>query len=449
MKSISIVFALIILLLQGVLKAQEDKLGDSLSMALPPQLRFVRVYGAGDETKPPVILCSRPTLERFPLTNLIERSLTIQLDIQYKIPPQVYVIFKHCNADWSDDDNAFLNDPALLRTSSVEWRMAPPASIWYNWRGLLTVPNEQVKFNYGGNWKAEFYLFDNPRQPLATARFFVIDPRAETRLDIFGDFYNPRTTAYTSGAYTVEATTRMLQNMPDGQIHTAAFYRLNRYSEPFFVSSNSDYEEQNYRLHRYEMNTMISGFGNTGRRFRIEKIPAENEYRVLDLTDFTRYPRTAAPIPLWRPDLWRNAGFTEQSDGGVMITRFLSSGDEDYQQIEFMMNPEGRISKADVFISGSFNNWHPDASWMMRWDDQARLYRLRQWVPRGRHGYLYLSGTVNADTGFGSRLTAEEFEGNTSRGGHRFVVLIYLREFGMGGYDTIIGVAGGSVYGSW
>jgi hypothetical protein len=235
----------------------------------------------------------------------------------------------------------------------------------------------------------------------------------------------------------------------DGQLNTAVFYRLNRYDEPFIVSEQSSYESLNELNHAYPLQTMITGFGMTGRRFRMERIPAENEYRVLNLGDYSLYPRSNAPLRMWTPDLWRNGSFIERSDGGVMNTRFIGWGDKDYVQLEFLLNPQNRLAEHEVFVSGSFNNWSPDASWLMKWDEEMKLYRLRQWIPRGRHGYLYMTGEIDADTRKVIRLTAEEFEGNTARGGHPFIALIYYREFGMGGFDSIVGVAGGNVYGSW
>lgn len=205
----------------------------------------------------------------------------------------------------------------------------------------------------------------------------------------------------------------------------------------------------NQRTHAYPLQTMLAGFGMTGRRFRIERIPAENEYRVLNLADYSLFPRSNAPLRMWTPDLWRNGSFFEKSDGGFMNTRFIATGDRDYIQLEFLLNTQLIQAEREVFVSGSFNNWKPDPSWLMKWDEETKLYRLRQWVPRGRHSYLYMTGEVDADNRKAIRLTAEEFEGNTARAGHTFIGLIYYREFGMGGFDSIVGVAGGSVYGSW
>ena len=445
----SLMFHIATVLIACSLHASDDDVQESIRASLTPQVKFLRVYGGDDESMPPIAMCSRPTQLRKPNIPFNFSHVTIELDIQSPTPPAMFVVFSHCNADWSDHDNAFLQDPALLRTSSIDWRIAPPASVWYSYTGSLKVPNEHVKFNFGGNWKATFYLYDDPRTPIATARFFVVDPRVETRLDVVGDFYSPKKTVYSSGAYTLEANVRSSEDMNDGQLNTAVFYRFNRYDQPFIVSNNSSYEQMNDRVSAYPLNIMLAGFGQTGRRFRIERIPAENEYRVLNLADYSLYPRSNAPLRMWTPDLWRNGSFIEKSDGGFMNTRFIATGDRDYVQLEFLLNTQLIMADHEVFVSGSFNNWKPDASWMMKWDEETKLYRLRQWIPRGRHGYLYMTGEVDADTRNAIRLTAEEFEGNTARAGHPFIVLVYYREFGMGGFDSIVGVAGGNVYGSW
>ncbi|NBP63958.1 MAG: DUF5103 domain-containing protein [Bacteroidetes bacterium] len=440
---------IVCMVIATIASLRADDAEESMRKDIPPQVKFLRVFGGDDESMPPIAVCSRPTNSQKPTISFNFTHVTIELDIQSPTPPQMFVIFTHCNADWTEHDNPFLNDPGLLRTSNIDWSLAPPASLWYSYKGILKVPNDHVKLNVGGNWKAKFYLYDDPSIPIATAKFFVVDPRVETRMNVIGDFYSPKKTVYSSGAYSIEANVRSVEGMNDGQLNTAVFYRLNRYEEPFIVSDMISYQDVNERIHAYPLQTMIVGFGMTGRRFRINHIPAENEYRVLNLADFSLFPRSNALLRMWTPELWRNASFMEKSDGGFMNTRFLPYEERGYVQFEFLLNTQLVQAEHEVFVSGSFNNWKPDASWLMKWDEETKLYRLRQWIPRGRHSYLYLTGEVDADTRKAIRMTAEEFEGNTARAGHPFIGLIYYREFGMGGYDSIVGIAGGSVYGSW
>ena len=101
-----IAFALANLCISHSLYAHDDNpsiLADSLASSLQPQLRFMRVFGAQDETAPPVVLCSRPGLDSKVNVSYAYKFITIQFDVQSKIPPQMFVVFKHCNADWSED----------------------------------------------------------------------------------------------------------------------------------------------------------------------------------------------------------------------------------------------------------------------------------------------------------------------------------------------------------
>jgi len=101
----------------------------------------------------------------------------------------------------------------------------------------------------------------------------------------------------------------------------------------------------------------------------------------------------------------------------------------------------GIISDEDVFVSGSFNNWTPDKNWQMYFDKSTQLYRLKQWVRRARHNYLYGTGTYNADTQKFENISFDRYEGNNVYSNHSFIGLVYYRSFDLGGYDAIIGAS--------
>lgn len=84
-----IAFALVNLCTSHSLSAHDDNpstLSDSLASALHPQLRFMRVFGAQDETAPPIVLCSRPGLDSKVNVSYAYKFITIQFDVQSKIP---------------------------------------------------------------------------------------------------------------------------------------------------------------------------------------------------------------------------------------------------------------------------------------------------------------------------------------------------------------------------
>jgi hypothetical protein len=192
---------------------------------------------------------------------------------------------------------------------------------------------------------------------------------------------------------------------------------------------------------------MISGFSSYEKRFRLEGIPAENTYRVLEMTNPALFPRGNDPIRLPLSDIPRNGNYFDRDDDGIMNTYYISSSNDDYVNVEFVLDPLGMLLDQDVFISGSFNNWNPDRSWQMFYDEKNRLYKCRNWVRRARHNYLYGTGRYNPDTKQFSKFSFDYYEGNTAYSAHTIYGFIYYRQIELGGYDSIIGVVSGNIFG--
>ncbi len=172
-----------------------------------------------------------------------------------------------------------------------------------------------------------------------------------------------------------------------------------------------------------------------------------NEYRILDLSDQSRYPFTGQPVRMPLSDLRRNGMFYERSDDGALVTTMISGYSDEYVPVEILLDPApGGPSEDDVFVVGSFNQWKPDKSWMMYFDEELRLYRCRQWLRRGRHNYLYATGRLSADSDQILDLNYEEFEGNTASASNSFVGFAYYRELDYGGYDGIVAATASNIY---
>ncbi|MFM7340617.1 MAG: hypothetical protein ACKO2H_10960, partial [Bacteroidota bacterium] len=135
---------IVCMVIAAIASLRADDAEESMRKDIPPQVKFLRVFGGDDESMPPIAVCSRPTNSQKPTISFNFTHVTIELDIQSPTPPQMFVIFTHCNADWTEHDNPFLNDPGLLRTSNIDWSLAPPASLWYSYKGILKVPNDHV-----------------------------------------------------------------------------------------------------------------------------------------------------------------------------------------------------------------------------------------------------------------------------------------------------------------
>jgi hypothetical protein len=406
------------------------------SEEFPAQLRYIRAYGADNEMLPPVVLL-RELGEK---TQIGSAYATVEFDVKSGTIPNTYVRLVHCNADWTEDENGFLND-VTNRSSLVEWGVASSRSVYHSYRGKVRIPNVQLSLRFAGNWKVLVYDMDGDRL-LGEARIFVVNPEAQSILNFMTDFYEPKSRV-SSIALTLEnvvgsPSTKII----DPNVHTTVFYRNHRWFEPF-ICSNRRMEWDNL----YDVGTRIDGVYPAGKVFRISRIPAQNEYRVLDLTNQALFPSTGAPVRLPLSDLRRNGMFLQRSDDGALITTMVSSSSDEYVPVEFVLDPNpGSPSRNDVFVVGSFNNWMPTRDCMMWYDEELNLYRLRQWLRRGRHNYLYATGTLNVDNGQIPDLSFEEFEGNTASNSNSYLAFTYARIIEYGGYDAIIAVGASNIY---
>lgn len=412
-------------------------------------LRMIRAYGERDERKPPVMIIETPLTSRQTPgladatgtgTNPASPFVTIEFDVSSSTIPNVYARIVHCTADWREDDNGFVTDISN-RTSLVEWTLASQRSKYYAYRGKMRFPNEQTAVRFSGNWKVK--LFDMQNDSLiGETRFFAVEEKAQLSMNFMTDFYEP-SYRVSSIALTLEALVSANPGaLVDGFLHTVVMYRNNRWYEPFIISNTVSTESN-----PPSSNTMSAGILYGGKIFRIARIPAENDYRILDLTNLAMFPSTGAPVRLPLSDLRRNGSFAMRADDGALVTTIISSSDDEYVPIEFVLDPTpGGESREDIFVVGSFNNWRADRNWMMSYNEELRLYRLRQWVRRGRHNYMYGNGHLNVDDGAVTGLSFEEFEGNTASAGHSFLAFAYYRVQDYGQYDGIVAVTQSSIY---
>jgi len=424
-------FVIIIFCCPNFLAADEEE--------LPTQILFSRIYGLDNEEAPPILL-----MEGVPnqvQANIGFKYLTFELDIYSDVPPSVYAEFVHCDINWNEDANNFINNSGFMRTSDFVWESSASSTSNYSHRGKLEFPNAQVKFKFSGNYKIKIFEYYGDGQPIVENRFFVVESVSEMQMYFNSTFYNP---AYqvTNSAYNIEVNLQTEARIFNANLNNMVIYRNHRWSEPYVINELRDNNYQN--IHKYEFPTMITGFSNSEKRFLIYEIPAENVYRVLDMSNSAQFPKGDYLVQMPFSDFIRNGNYLDYDNDGAMITKYISPYDDEYVYLEFVLDPAGIKSKEDVFVSGSFNNWNPNSDWLMHWDADSRTYRLQQWVRRARHNYLYGTGKLNIDTDKFENISFDLYEGNTVYSNHTLIAFAYYRNMENGGYDAIIGVVAGN-----
>lgn len=410
----------------------EARSQDNFEIPKDAVLRFIRIYG-DNELEPPVLNVG---LNAQYNTNVGSEKITVELDVSANVPPNLYAKFVHYTADWRETENLFYQDLINTRFSNIDWRTATYSNSYFSHRAFFTFPDLRIKFKHSGNWKVIFYEYDKDTVAFAEAKFFVIEQRAAAELSIWNSMYAPKYSV-ASTCYNIEARVWSKVNLLDNNVHSCVLYRNNRFEEPLIISQRNDIDNFDY-VYKYRFNKSISGFMGSQKAFRIEGIPAENEYRVLDLTNTGYFPRTTSPVRLPLSDLRRNGSFYDYDNEGVMMASRVPSVYDDYVYVEFLLDPDGVVSSEDVFITGSFNNWSPSGSWMMHYDAEDRYYKLRQWIRRGVHNYLYATGELNFLQNKAVRYSTDQYEGNTTLNDHYFIAFVYYKDVALGGYDAII-----------
>jgi len=402
-----------------------------------PAVRYIRAYGGNDERRPPVLILESSATAAS--TSIGDNTVTAEFDISHPNIPNIFARLIHCGPDWQETSNGFLND-VTNRTLLFDWTLAPARSRWHTYRGKITLPNPQLQVRFSGNWLLRLVDMDT-EATLAETRFFAVQPMLATRMNFFTEFYEPKVQVSGAGLLVEAIVQARTAALIDGFQNTTVFYRNNRWFEPYPVST----QRLSIRLDQ-QIGASQMGMLTAGKVYRVGPIPAENEYRILDLANTALFPSTGSPVRIPMSDLRRLGNFQQRADDGAMVTSFVSGADDEYIPVEILLDPMPGPTNDDVFLVGSFNNWKPDRTWQMSYDETMRLYRLRQWFRRGRHNYMYATGKVNADDGTVQELRYEQFEGNTASAGHGFLAFAYYRVQDFGGYDGIIGVASSNIY---
>lgn len=435
-------FAILCSLILGALVVWASEDINPRDLNIPVKIRFIRSYGGNDEKLPPIILLQTSETKNYP-TPLASEFVTIEFDVSANTPPRFYAQIVHCGADWSETENVFVNSFAM-KTSNIDWTSSLISNGYFTHRGKFQLPNAQFKFKFSGNYKVKIVDYTND-STLAETRLFVVKPKAQGILLMNTDLYESQFKISKTSLF-LQSTVATRENLIESNMGTTVFYKNHRWLEPWICSNNENLKRNT--AFRYKIQESVSGFASFGKNFRIENLPAENGYRILDLTNTTFYRQSNALQRINFSEIPRNGSFLMQDDDGAMVSANLGNYFDDYVYTEFILDPINLEPKNDVFVTGSFNNWKPNKDWQMFFDNSEKLYKLRQWVRRGRHNYLFTTGTLDYETNTVKNYSNDEFEGNTSYTGHTYIAMTYYREIEDGGYESLVCITASTIYGS-
>lgn len=385
----------------------------------------LRVYGNGDEYRPPIIGRSE--------------VITIDFDVATTHPPNLQIVFKHASKDWVVDENLFVNEPSKVMTDYLAYSAAPNAVYHYTYSYRNSFPNKRnrVEFSFSGNYK--FYIVDHDAndQLLAEGKFIVTDDIVTASMSIANTYHPelpPLLNQVNFITVNVSAPNEYNVNDPNSVYHydikTVDIIQNWRITQPFRI----DLDDRNSE-------TFIDDFMKPSKKFWIRNIPTANEHRRLDLSNTTTYPNHKLAVSIEGPDLSRFQWQGKPDANGASKLKPFIGANSDYLEAELRLRLAEHPAKK-IYVVGAFNNWEVLPEYEMILDTTTGLYTFRFWIRRGVYDYQYVLGDENGD---GSIINQDwlTLEGNDWRTINRYTALVYYRDRRYGGFDRVVGVVRG------
>ncbi|MBI2429717.1 MAG: DUF5103 domain-containing protein [Ignavibacteriales bacterium] len=300
----------------------------------------LRVYGNGDEYRPPIIGRSE--------------VISIDFDVTTTHPPNLQIIFKHASKDWVVDDNLFVNEPSKVMTDYLAYAAAPNAVYHYTYSYRNSFPNKRnrVEFVFSGNYK--FYIIDHDEndQVLAEGKFIVTEEIVTTSMSIANKYYTESGSPLNQVNFitvNVGAPNEYNVNEPNSIYHsdikTVDIIQNWRITLPYRIDLDDRSPE-----------TFVDDFMKPNKKFWIRNVPTANEYRRLNLSNATTYPNHKLATLIDGPDLSRFQWQGKPDANGASKLKPFVGANSDYIEVELRLRLAGRIINHD-WLTLEGNDW--------------------------------------------------------------------------------------------
>ncbi|SHJ98272.1 protein of unknown function [Tangfeifania diversioriginum] len=351
-------------------------------------------------------------------------------DLSGEVKNYYYTII-HCDADWnesyipqSDYLEGFAENPLDDYARSFNTSFD-----YINYR--LFLPNDDVDFNYSGNYALVVYEDGNKENIVLSKRFYVVEPL----VDVEGTVRRATLDAFMGENHEVDFTL-LHENLkienPNEEVKVVIMQN-NRWDnairdlKPLFIRDRSlvyDYNREN-----------VFVAGNEFRYFdnRTNRVEGEN---VLS-TDFHR-PYFHKTLMTDEPRANKKYFEYEEMNGKYVVEsqdREVEDFDTecDYTFVHFSLPLESILLGGSVNVFGALSNWNANKSNEMTWNFDTSAYELTLLLKQGYYNYMYVyvpQGSAVADH--------KNIEGSFWQTENDYQIFVYYHEMGSR-YDRLVG----------
>jgi hypothetical protein len=393
---------LILIILNGFLFSQEVK------------IKSLKVYTSSNENSIPVL-------------NSSGDYLFIDFDVQADYPPNLNIIFRFCDRNWTPSDNIFLQNQGQNTAFRLDFMNLPTTVEDARYHSSNRFPDKDgyVSFPFAGKW--QFYIVDSQNSSLifASGKFYVVDSdqpiKVYLKKETLDDkiYYPPQL----GTVYWVIGEATLKENYFPFNVDELEIVQNHLMDYPIIVNRDSR-----------DPNRIFEWDGNSKLKFIAKDVRPGNEYRQVNLNDINIY----------------NSKNVKAQFDGMEYSRFLIQGKKDinggfklnsykdinstYMNVKFQIKiPDGVYG--DIYLVGAFNNWDLLPDYKMNFNGDS--YELTVELKRGIYDYQYV--VVNGDLNNPSNQDWYILEGNDWRTTNDYHIFLWYHDQNYGGYDRIIG----------
>jgi hypothetical protein len=382
-------------------------------------IKSVQMYRAGFELSNPVLTLNEDAHLLFKFDDLSDE----ERDYYYTVI--------HCDANWNE---SYISQTDYIsgfpENPLTDYKLSFNTTFNYSNYQLL-LPNDNMKFNYSGNYVLVIYEDNDKEKVVITQRFYMVEPKVDIQGTVRRATNDPFEGSNHEIDFVITHNDVLIENplkdvkvvlMQNGRWDNAI-----RNLKPLFIRDNRleyDYQLENV----FPAGNEFRYFDNRSNKFNGENIIS---------TDFHRpyYHKT-----IKKDEVRANKSFFLYKEMNGKYT--IESQDKevrdpdtecDYAFVHFTLPLPSILLGGSVNVFGALTGWNANKSNEMTWNFNTSAYELTLLLKQGYYNYMYVyvpQGSLSADH--------SNIEGSFWETENDYQLFVYYSDFSAR-YDRLVG----------
>lgn len=382
-------------------------------------IKTVQMYRAGFDLSYPVLILYEDAQLLFKFDDLSDEA------------KDYYYTVIHCDASWNESyvsQSEYIN--GFPENPLTDYKLSFNTTFNYT-NYQVTLPNDNIKFNFSGNYVLVVYEDNDKEKVIITQRFYIVEQKVDIQGTVRRATNDPFEGSNQEIDFIITHKDVMIENplkdvkvalMQNGRWDNAI-----RNLKPLFIRQNRleyDYQRENV----FQAGNEFRYFDNRSNKFNGENIAS---------TDFHRpyFHKT-----IMKDEVRANKDFFQYKEMNGKYTvesqdREVRDPDTecDYTFVHFTLPLPSILLGGSVNVFGALTGWNANKSNEMTWNFNTSAYELTLLLKQGYYNYQYVyvpQGATSADH--------TNIEGSFWETENDYLLFVYYSDFAAR-YDRLVG----------